>query len=98
MVQLVQKFDQLQQKVDGKQMENWSDVAKPGTSQGGRSHNRFQKQDDDAQQQATKDIPDTGPAPNKLQRGHDLKCCGIYEEYHPSVSAKDLPLKGFVAS
>uniref|UniRef100_A0A915KNX1 DUF4216 domain-containing protein n=1 Tax=Romanomermis culicivorax TaxID=13658 RepID=A0A915KNX1_ROMCU len=36
MVQLVERFDQLQQKVDGKQVENRSDVAIHGTSQGGQ--------------------------------------------------------------
>uniref|UniRef100_A0A915K470 Uncharacterized protein n=1 Tax=Romanomermis culicivorax TaxID=13658 RepID=A0A915K470_ROMCU len=34
MVQLVQRFDQLQQKVDNRQMENRFYVTIPGTSQG----------------------------------------------------------------
>uniref|UniRef100_A0A915JCX4 Uncharacterized protein n=1 Tax=Romanomermis culicivorax TaxID=13658 RepID=A0A915JCX4_ROMCU len=57
-----------------------------------------QKQDNEAQQSPGKDICDTGPAPNKLWRGHDQECCGIYDECCPSMSDKDLLVKSFSAS
>uniref|UniRef100_A0A915HK38 Uncharacterized protein n=1 Tax=Romanomermis culicivorax TaxID=13658 RepID=A0A915HK38_ROMCU len=57
-----------------------------------------QKQDNDAQQLPTKDIHDTGPAPNQLWRRHEHKCRRIYHRCPQPVSAEDLPVKGFGAS
>uniref|UniRef100_A0A915HZE4 Uncharacterized protein n=1 Tax=Romanomermis culicivorax TaxID=13658 RepID=A0A915HZE4_ROMCU len=70
MIQLVKKFDQVQQKVDGRQMESQSDVAIPSTSQGElKRQKELQKQYQQMQQfqqQAALQLPQptqatTGP-------------------------------------